>query len=137
MRRNAALTICRAVACWPLPTTTAVRCFVSAKVFRPKKSVSRLKSLKNGPLFTYLTGCATCSAAPHLAPRHFTHFSTEPSDPRQQPRTAPPGDQKTAAAFQRQIVVAAARRGNAFVSRETVQSHGERRRCALGIIRWV
>jgi hypothetical protein len=137
MRRIAALAICHAVTCWPLPATTAVRCFVSTKVFRPHISVSKLKSLENDPLFTNLTGCAACSAAPHLAPQHLTHFSTQPSDPRHQQRAAPPRDQETVGALQRQFVAEPARMGSAFVSRETAKSHGERRRCALGIIRWV
>ena len=127
MRSSVALASRHAVAFWPLPTTTTVSSLVSYKVFRPKFSVSRLKSLENGVLFKNRTGPAAFSA-PHRPSHHLAHLSTEPSAPRHQHRAT--GDHETAGASQPQ-----AARG--VTTRETARSHAKRRRCALGIIRWV
>jgi hypothetical protein len=97
MRSLAALAFRHAVAFRPLPTTTTVSSLVSCKVFRPKISVSRLKSLENGVLFNNMTGRAAFSA-PHPPSHHLAHLSTEPSYPRHQHRAT--GDHETAGASQ-------------------------------------
>lgn len=152
MRSSAALACRHAVAFRPLPTTTTVSSLVSCKVFRPKISVSRLKSLENGVLFNNMTGRAAFSA-PHPPSHHLAHLSTEPSYPRHQHRAT--GDHETAGASQQTAGAAAAtappllplagvifnasqrRAVRRATLRETAQSHAKRRRCALGIIRWV
>ncbi len=145
MRSSAALACRHAVAFRPLPTTTTVSSLVPYKVFRPKISVSRLKSLENGILFNNMTGPAAFSA-PHPLSHHLAHLSTEPSYPRHQHRAT--GDHETAGAAAAtappllplaEVIFNASQRQavRRATSRETAQSHAKRRRCALGIIRWV